>query len=114
MKGVVSGATVLRISAVNMRDDGPGAGQRPEVGGGFGFSLPPGDYYLEFKLADRTVRLGQPLTIRSGVVREVKIHLEENPPRATFSEELTLAEPSPPAPSPTGSPTPMPSKSPAG
>ncbi len=95
--GRIEGLVAMRIAAVNVDDAGPGMTQTVLADQNFNLELVPGEYYVELKLANETVRLSQPITVRAGATRNVVITLYDNPPSATVREDVALTKPGPEA-----------------
>lgn len=115
LKGRITGMTVKTLIAVPETNDLAKQAVDVAADGTFTLSLPPGGYYLDVVVGDQALRVGNPVRVQAGETRQLTLTLQENPPKATLTEETTLAAPSPspsPTPStgPTASPLPMPQR----
>jgi hypothetical protein len=111
LKGQIKGMTVKTVIAVPETNDMAKQAVDVAADGTFTLSLPPGGYYLDVVVGDQALRVGNPVRVQSGETRQLTLTLQENPPKATLTEETTLAPPSPsPSPTPSTGPTasPMP------
>lgn len=100
--GTIKGLVVKRVTAVSEFAELAPHGADVDATGAFKLSLPPGGYYLEVEVNGKALRVGKLLMVQPGEVRTLTITLQENPPKATLTEEAPLAAPSP---SPSASPT---------
>jgi hypothetical protein len=103
LKGQIKGMTVKTIIAVPETADMAKQAVDVAADGTFTLSLPPGGYYLDVVVGDQALRVGKPVRVQAGETRQLTLTLQENPPKATLTEETTLVAPSP---SPVSSPTP--------
>lgn len=114
LSGRITGLTVKTIVAVPETEDIAKQAVDVAADGTFTLSLPPGGYYLDVIVGDKALRVGNPVRVQAGERRKLTLTLQENPPKATLTEETTLAAPSPsPNPSPTPSTGPTASPLPA-
>jgi hypothetical protein len=102
LNGQIKGMTVKTVIAVPETDDMAKQAVDVAADGTFTLSLPPGGYYLDVVVGDKALRVGNPVRVQAGETRQLTLTLQENPPKATLTEETTLAAPSP-TPSPTAS-----------
>jgi hypothetical protein len=103
LKGQIKGMTVKTVIAVPETADMAKQAVDVAADGTFTLSLPPGGYYLDVVVGDQALRVGKPVRVQAGETRQLTLTLQENPPKATLTEETTLVAPSP---SPVSSPTP--------
>jgi hypothetical protein len=101
--GTIKGLVVKRVTAVSEFAELAPHGADVDATGAFKLSLPPGGYYLEVEVNGKALRVGKLLVVQPGEVRTLTLTLQENPPKATLTEEAPLAAPSP-SPSPTAKP----------
>jgi hypothetical protein len=106
LSGRITGMTVKTIVAVPETEDIAKQAVDVAADGTFTLSLPPGGYYLDVIVGDKALRVGNPVRVQAGETRKLTLTLQENPPKATLTEETTLAAPSPsPSPTPSTGPT---------
>lgn len=103
LSGKITGMMVKTIVAVPETEDIAKQAVDVAADGTFTLSLPPGGYYLDVIVGDKALRVGNPVRVQAGETRKLTLTLQENPPKATLTEETTLAAPSP---SPVSNPTP--------
>lgn len=101
--GTIKGLVVKRVTAVSEFAELAPHSADVDASGAFKLSLPPGGYYLEVEVNGKALRVGKLLLVQPGEARTLTLTLQENPPKATLTEEAPLAAPSP-SPSPTAKP----------
>jgi hypothetical protein len=95
VNGQIKGLTVKTVVAVPTSADLSKQAVEVSATGAFTLMLPAGEYHLDLVVNDQSLRLGQTLKVKAGELRALTLTLQDNPPRATLTEETTLAAPTP-------------------